>query len=181
MDAEKVRPHIDLRGYEFSIIYGIDTASRQSLEPYTPPDYAKLRWSCTERGPTEFDYLGGSWRHGRHRKHCNILNFEQFCDFLDHVGLVVEQCHTMGSLGAPGFGISWAPAVPFRGDDESAIQSAYVTPIPPEAKALDAGEPLLPGVPEDIRDLKLPDWDAVEQAMWEWFENGGWDARNREA
>ena len=36
----------------------------------------------------------------------------------------------MGSLGAPGFGIGWAPAISFRSDDPCAIQSAYVSPFP---------------------------------------------------
>jgi hypothetical protein len=36
----------------------------------------------------------------------------------------------MGSLGAPGFGFGWAPAISFRSDDPDAIQNAYVTPIP---------------------------------------------------
>ena len=35
----------------------------------------------------------------------------------------------MGSLGAPGFGFGWSPAISFRSDDCDAIQSAYVTPI----------------------------------------------------
>ena len=34
----------------------------------------------------------------------------------------------MGSIGAPGFGFGWVPAISFRNDDPDAIQSAYVTP-----------------------------------------------------
>jgi hypothetical protein len=45
-------------------------------------------------------------------------------------GLVAEDVQTLGSLGAPGFGYGWAPAISFRSDDPDAIQSAYVTPIP---------------------------------------------------
>jgi hypothetical protein len=36
----------------------------------------------------------------------------------------------MGSIGAPGCGYGWAPAISFNGDDPDAIQNAYVTPIP---------------------------------------------------
>ena len=36
----------------------------------------------------------------------------------------------MGSLGAPGFGVGWVPAISFNGDNPDAIQNAYVTPMP---------------------------------------------------
>ncbi|MFA5234797.1 MAG: hypothetical protein WC390_10390 [Sulfurimonas sp.] len=79
----------------------------------------------------------------------------------------------MGSLGAPGFGFGWAPAVPFQSDDCDAIQSAYVTPIPPQCKE-QHNTVLLPGMPEDV---DMPDWDDVEKTMWEWFEDGAYSAR----
>jgi hypothetical protein len=41
----------------------------------------------------------------------------------------------MGSLGAPGFGFGWSPAISFNGDHEDAITNAYVTPIPQTTKA----------------------------------------------
>ena len=44
--------------------------------------------------------------------------------------LTAEDVQTMGSIGAPGFDLGWAPAISFNGDDPDAIQSAYVTPIP---------------------------------------------------
>ena len=55
----------------------------------------------------------------------------------------------MGSLGAPGFGYGWAPAILFRGDDPDAIQNAYVTPVPETAK--------------DRLDDR--DWDRVRSAV----------------
>jgi len=36
----------------------------------------------------------------------------------------------MGSIGAPGFGFGWAPAISFNSDHEDCISNAYVTPIP---------------------------------------------------
>ena len=36
----------------------------------------------------------------------------------------------MGSLGAPGCGFGLAPAISFTSDDQDAITSAYVTPLP---------------------------------------------------
>jgi hypothetical protein len=41
---------------------------------------------------------------------------------------------TLGSLGAPGCGFGWSPAISFRSDDPDAIQSAYVTPLPEVTK-----------------------------------------------
>jgi hypothetical protein len=49
---------------------------------------------------------------------------------VEKLGLVAEDVQTMGSLGAPGFGFGWSPAVSFRNDDEDAIVSAHVSPIP---------------------------------------------------
>jgi len=170
---------MNLTQFKFSVIYSVDTSQGVSLERLTPPDYAKLGWQCTERNATidGYRYLGGVWAKGRHRKHCNILTFEQFCEFIDKVGLYVEKCQTGGSLGAPGYGFGWAPAVPFNGDETDVIQSAYVTPIPPE----EAPEPTpaLTGFPEDITDGSPWDWEEVEQEMWQWFDDGAWSAEKK--
>ena len=40
----------------------------------------------------------------------------------------------MGSLGAPGCGFGWAPAIVSKSDNSDAIQSAYVTPFPRTSK-----------------------------------------------
>lgn len=178
---------IDFSEWTFSVIYSVDVPRGVKLTEYTPPDYGK-HWVCTDRvngcgdgEEPDYSYLDheGSrshWRQGRHRKHCAILTFDQFCNFIDRVGLYVKKCGTMGSLGAPGYGImGWAPAVPFHSDDEHAIQSAYVTPNPPE-RLIDS-TPTLPGMPDDIAD-PVWDWDEVEKLMWEWFDDGGWSARD---
>lgn len=55
----------------------------------------------------------------------------------------------MGSLGAPGFGVGWAPAISFHSDDQDAIQSAYVTPIPEVRK----------------QTFSERDWDRVREAV----------------
>lgn len=48
---------------------------------------------------------------------------------------MAEDVQTMGSLGAPGFGFGWAPAIAFNDDGtERAILNAYVTPIPETRK-----------------------------------------------
>lgn len=163
---------IDLSKYQFSIIYSVDVPKGVKLEDYRPPNFQKLKWDVTEGGKTEYDYLEGEWKGGKHRKYCNVLNFADFCEFLNHVDMVVEKCQTMGSLGAPGFGFGWAPAVPFHSNSSYAIQSAYVTPIPPQMVDED---PLLPGMPEGV---DMPAWEGVEAAMWEWFDGGGYSAKD---
>lgn len=149
------------------MIYSVDVPKGVHLAQYKPPKFRN--WDCTESGPSEYDYLEGDWKRGYHRKYCAILTFEEFCAFLEHTDLYAEKCSTMGSLGAPGFGFGWAPAVSFNSDSQDAILNAYVTPIPPEDPA-----PLLPGMPEDVDQL---DWDTVEKTMWNWFEQGAYSAR----
>jgi hypothetical protein len=55
----------------------------------------------------------------------------------------------MGSIGAPGFGFGWAPAISFRSDDPDAIQSAYITPVPETSK----------------EELNESDWERVRSAV----------------
>jgi hypothetical protein len=64
---------------------------------------------------------------------------EQFDHFVKRCGLVAERCETCGSIGAPGFGHGWAPAISFRSDNPDAIQNAYVSPLP-ETSKLDGDE-----------------------------------------
>jgi hypothetical protein len=152
----------DLRQAEFSIIYSVDVSKGTSLTNLTPPNYPR-RWQCTEKEESE------RFPKGRYRKHVAILSFEEFCDFLEHVGLVVEKTRTLGSLGAPGCGFGLSPAVPFMSYDDDSVQNAYVTPLFPIRD-----DPILPGFPEDIRML---DWEPIEKEMWEWFEDGFYSAR----
>lgn len=115
---------------QFSIIYSVDCPEDVDVMDYAPPNVEDL-WDETEDDDSyEYGYLEGRWESGHHRKWCGILNREQFDEFVDHCGLFAEDVETMGSLGAPGFGYGWAPAICFRSDDPDAIQNAYVTPLP---------------------------------------------------
>jgi len=113
----------------FSVIYSADVPSGVSIRDYAPPQARRL-WQQTESGPSEYSYLEGRWSRGKHRKWAALLDREQFDDFVSKLGLYAESTETMGSLGAPGFGFGWSPAVSFTSDDEDAILSAYVTPLP---------------------------------------------------
>lgn len=110
----------------YSIIYSVDVPRGVNMRPYVPPDCRKL-WEETE-GDRNRDYLGDEWERGHHRKWVAILDQQQFEEFVVHCELIGESTETMGSIGAPGYGLGWAPAISFRGDAPDAIQSAYVTP-----------------------------------------------------
>ena len=114
---------------QFSVIYSVDVPRNESIVPYLPSQ--RHLFQQTE-GDEQYDYgyLEGDWTKGKHRKLCAILNKRQFSQFLDDTGLFPEDVETMGSIGAPGFGMGWSPAISFRSDAYSAIQSAYVTPLP---------------------------------------------------
>jgi hypothetical protein len=117
----------------FSVIYSVDVPSNVSLKPYTPP--RRSLWTRTEgEEQYEYGYLEGRWEKGKHRKWTALLTRDQFDAFVEKLGLVAEDVQTMGSLGAPGFGFGWAPAISFNGDDQDAILNAYVTPIPEARK-----------------------------------------------
>lgn len=119
---------------QFSIIYSVDTPADVDVLDYAPPQVEEL-WDETEDDDQyEYSYLEGRWEEGHHRKWCAILDREQFDEFVERCGLLAEDVQTLGSLGAPGFGFGWAPAISFRSDDPDAIQSAYVTPLPETRK-----------------------------------------------
>ena len=108
----------------------VDCPEDVDISDFAPPNVEEL-WDETEDDSQyEYSYLEGQWENGSHRKWCAILDREQFDDFVSHCGLFAEDCETMGSLGAPGFGIGWAPAISFNGDHEDCIANAYVTPLP---------------------------------------------------
>jgi hypothetical protein len=119
----------------FSVIYSVDCPRSESISRFQPPQLRKL-WDRTEGdGQYEYSYLEGNWEKGKHRKWCSLLSREQFDRFINSTGLVADSTETMGSLGAPGFGFGWSPAISFRDDgSERAILSAYVTPIPETRK-----------------------------------------------
>jgi hypothetical protein len=134
---------------QFSVIYSADVPADVDVLDYAPPP-AESVWDETEGDEQfEYGYLEGRWEEGHHRKWCGLLDRDEFDRFVEHCRLVAEDVQTMGSLGAPGFGYGWAPAISFRGDDPDAIQSAYVTPIPETAK--------------DRLDDR--DWDRVRSAV----------------
>jgi hypothetical protein len=134
---------------KFSVIYSVDVPEDEDVLAYAPPQVADL-WDETE-GDEQFDYgyLEGRWENGHHRKWCAILDREQFDDFIERCGLHAEDVQTRGSLGAPGFGFGWAPAISFTSDEPDTIQSAYVTPLPEVRREQD----------------KDGDWDQVRRAV----------------
>jgi len=113
----------------FSVIFSADVPAEVSLKNYTPPK-ARSLWTRTESGKSEYAYLEGVWKRGRHGKWTALLTRDQFDEFVNKLGLYAEDVHTMGSLGAPGLGLGLSPAISFTSDDQDAILSAYVTPIP---------------------------------------------------
>lgn len=118
---------------QFSVIYSVDVPADTDVLDFAPPNVAD--WDETEDDDQyEYGYLEGCWENGHHRKWSAILDREQFDEFISRCGLTADSTPTMGSLGAPGFGFGWAPALSFNSDDPNAIQCAYVTPIPEVSK-----------------------------------------------
>jgi hypothetical protein len=115
---------------QFSVIYTADVPGDEDVLDHAPPQVNDL-WDQTEGDSQyEYGYLEGRWEDGQHRKWCALLNREQFDEFVNRCGLVAEDVQTMGSIGTPGCGFGWAPAISFTSDDPDAILNAYVTPIP---------------------------------------------------
>lgn len=99
----------------FSVIYSADWDPHYGrVSDYAPPKVRTL-WQLTESDENA-SYTYDNMPFTRHRKWCAILSPVQFDEFINHVGLYAEDCETMGSLGAPGFGIGWAPAISFNSD-----------------------------------------------------------------
>jgi hypothetical protein len=140
----------------FSVIYSADCPRSESIIRFRPPQVRKL-WDMTEGNEQyEYGYLDGDWERGKHRKWCALLTKEQFNEFINSTGLVADSTETMGSLGAPGFGFGWAPAISFSDDGgERAVLNAYVTPVPQTRK----------------EKLDERDWRRVRQAMLSVFGN----------
>ena len=115
----------------FSVIYSADCPRCKSITRFHPPHAGRL-WDKTEDDRQyEYSYLEGDWEKGKHRKWCAMLTKDQFTEFTEATGLIAEDVQTLGSLGSPGFGFGWSPAISFIDDrTERAILSAYVTPIP---------------------------------------------------
>jgi hypothetical protein len=156
---------------DFSVIYSVDIPAGVNMRPFVPPRCKQL-WEETEGDEQyDYDYLEDRWEKGHHRKWVTILDQDQFDEFLDHTGLIAEDVQTMGSIGAPGFGFSWAPAISFRGDDLDSIQSAYATPLASKAEMvrfLRGHEVPVPAVLLDDDDQQYF-WDEAidREAPWE--------------
>ena len=140
----------------FSVIYSADCPRSESISRFRPPKARKL-WDTTEDDSQYgYGYLEGDWEKGKHRKWAAMLTKDQFTEFVQSTGLVAEDVQTMGSIGAPGFGVGWAPAISFNDDgSERAILNAYVTPIPETSK--------------DQYDER--DWERVRRAVLSVFGN----------
>lgn len=121
--------------YVYSVIYSVDVPADESIVPYAPPNRFRF-WKQTE-GNEEYayGYLEGVWSKGKHRKWCATLTQRQFDAFVRKLDLRAEDVETMGSLGAPGFGVSLAPAISFDVPCEytNVIGNAYVTPCPKDS------------------------------------------------
>ncbi len=81
-------------------------------------------WQQTESGKSESKHFD------KHRKWCAVLSHEEFEQFLIHLGLLLEDCGTLGAVGMPGSDPEYclSPAFYFRGDDPDASTNAYVQP-----------------------------------------------------
>lgn len=115
----------------FSVIYEanwpIDRGPNTTVEEVAPPHRRRL-WELTE-AHDEDAYWDGETRL-RHRKWAAVLNREQFDEFIRKTWITADLTETMGSIGAPGFGFGWAPAVSFSYDSDGQMLNAYVTPVP---------------------------------------------------
>lgn len=64
------------------------------------------------------------------QKYCGVLTAKQFQDLCDNFYMEAQSHETMGMFGAPGFGISWTPAIPFQTDDHDWYNdTVYVFPF----------------------------------------------------
>ena len=113
---------------KFSVIYEAEVPMTYSVSYIRPPK--PHQWRLTEQTDGEPSDWCGELFDGmcKHRKWCAVLDKADFLEFVRQCDVWPEACETMGSLGAPGFGFGWAPAIAFNTDDE-VIRSAYVTPL----------------------------------------------------
>ncbi len=127
----------------YSIIFTLDMPRTERIGRYMPERRIRRKLYQTEGDDQyEYGYLGGDYKHGKHRKLCGILTSEEFQTFVHDTGLAAQDIETMGSLGAPGFGFGWAPAISFTAEAvEPAFVDAYVTPLPFYADGDDGPEP----------------------------------------
>ena len=152
----------------FSVIYSVDVPQGVGLRPFLPRQ--RGLFDTTEGDESfEYGYLEGRWTRGRHRKLCALLTRPQFERFLEDTGLRSEEVRTGGSIGAPGFGFGHAPAISFTAEEEDAILSAYVTPIPQieRTRRTEAGQ-----FPEGEEGFGERDWQRVRRAVISRYRQG---------
>jgi hypothetical protein len=131
----------------FSVIYSVDLPRDLPVHRVAPPG---RMWELTEHGKTQMSEV---FPKGKHRKWCAILNRRQFNRFVEVTDLSADSTETMGSIGAPGFGIGWAPAISFNSEDTDCYQNAYVTPVPSRF-VRKSGKP-----------LTERDWERIRKAV----------------
>ena len=164
----------------FSVIY--EAACRrfypgERINNLAPPDVKKRvrgedgklypLWNQTEGDDSRgYEYLGEDWKGHYHRKWCAVLTVSQFREFVDQCGLEAEACETMGSLGAPGFDLGWAPAISFRSGNQE-LCDAYVTPIPDKLMA------------SWERPFNDEEWERIKACIMRAF--GNWHAKSQYA
>lgn len=136
---------------KFSVIYSVDVQKDVHLRQFRPRARA---WVQTEKGRTEYEHLEGRWVGGKHAKYCALLTRAQFEHFVETTGLEMEDVETLGSIGAPGFGVGWSPAFSFHSFDGDMIRDAYVTPVPD-----------FDPKPETAGKYMADWWDRVKRAM----------------
>lgn len=117
-----------------SAIYSVDCPDDEEMLDFAPPKARSFGTRPRGDEQYEYSYLEGRWENGSHRKWCAVLTRDQFDEFVERCRLTAESTPTMGSIGAPGCGFGWQPAVSFRSDHPDAVQSAYVTPLPETRK-----------------------------------------------
>jgi hypothetical protein len=131
---------------KFSVIYTFDGPRGSRWQQYLPPVEQRKRhlWLQTEDSKDyDYDYLADertgkeayNLRKGVHRKYVALLNRKDFDEFVEYTGLFAQSIETAGSLGAPSFGLGWAPAICFENEsafdyDDMINVMAYITPLP---------------------------------------------------
>lgn len=114
----------------FSLIFTLDLPGGVPLKPYLPTRRHLFITTEASDRKSDYSYLEGRWRRGKHRRLVALLSRAEFERFLDDTGLLARPDETLGSLGAPGCGFSRAPAILFNAEHDEVIASAYVTPVP---------------------------------------------------
>lgn len=137
----------------YSVIYDVNCCRDTSIRHFNPPSNLTRRVMKLTEGDDQYpyDYLGGPWLKGKHRKWAGVLTQEQFDSLVLQCDLHFEDVETMGSIGAPGFGFQHVPAFSFtieQGYMGTALGGAYVTPMPEDD--------------EEMKKMEQLGWDGVK-------------------